>query len=255
MPIVNYFGHGSIRKIVVAFATLFNGYQIKKPDDTMVEVPIQWSSKQKWYTQLTQNADKDNKTAITLPRMGFVVSDLTYDYNRKVSSLNKLAFNDPDNADRLQLTYAPSPYIVSFDLFIATRTIDEGLQLLEQIVPFFTPSFNVTIEELDGLNIERDVPIKLDGINLDLNTEGSFDGDDMKVWDLQFSCEIDLYKNLNDRSIIKKVVIDMHPTLEDNEESIVSRSTAEVDPNTAFVGDVYEILKSLDYVEADLPKI
>lgn len=254
MPIVNFFQHSSIRKIVVAFATLFNGYEIQKPDNTLVEVPIQWSSKQKWYTKLQQDKDKDNLQAITLPRMGFVISSIVYDFNRKVSSLNKLAFNQPTDADKLQLTYTPAPYNITFDLFIATRTIDEGLQLIEQIVPFFTPSFNITIEELDGLNIERDIPIKLDGVNMDLNTEGSFDGDDMKIWDLQFSCEIDLYKNFNDKSIIKKVVIDMHPTMEDNEESIVSRNTAEVDPSTAFIEDPYEILKSIEYVEADIPK-
>lgn len=255
MAISPYFHHKTIRRLVVAFATLFNGYQIQKPDSTMIDVPIRWASKQKWYSQLKENAEKDNLTAVTLPRMGFVISDISYDFVRKTSSLNKIVSRDPLDPDKLIRTFSPVPYRIDFDLFIATRTIDEGLQLIEQIIPFFTPSFNITITEVDELGVERDIPIKLNTITPDLKTEGSFDGEDIKLWDLNFTMEVNLYKNISSAKIIKKVIVDTYPTSDVDAESLKVRYKAEIDPETAYIDDEYSILESIGLVDSDTPKL
>jgi len=255
MAITAHFNHKTIRRLVVAFATLFNGYQIQKPDGSMVDVPIHWASKQKWYTQLKENAEKDELLAITLPRMGFVISSINYDFLRKTSSLNKVYAKDPADENRLLRTHAPVPYTIDFDLFIASRTADEGLQLIEQIIPFFTPSFNITITEIDELTVERDIPIKLNAVHPDFQTEGTFDGDDIKLWDLQFSMEVNFYKNVSSVGVIKKVIIDTYPSLNPDAEPIKSRITSEIDPETAYIDDEYEILQLIDYVSYDTPKL
>lgn len=241
--------------MVVAFATLFNGYTIRKDDGSLVEVPIKWASKAKWYTQLKENADKDNLTAVTLPRMGFVISSINYDFVRKTSSLNKVYSKDPDNADSLLRTLSPVPYTLDVDLFIATKSTDEGLQLIEQIIPFFTPSFNITITEIDEIEVERDIPIKLNSVTPDFQTEGSYDGNDIMIWDLQFSMEVNLYKNVSSVGIIKKVIIDTHPTNEAYPEPLVSRYKASIDPETAYIDDEYAILESIDYVTGGTSKL
>jgi hypothetical protein len=256
MAITAHFNHKTIRRLVVAFATLFNGYQVEKPDGTLIEVPILWSSKQKWYTKIKEDLVPSTKTAtaITLPRMGFVISNINYDFNRKISSLNKISALDSTNENKLRRIYSPVPYTIDIDLFIASRTIDEGLQLVEQIVPFFTPSFNITIIELDELQIERDIPIKLNSVTPDFKTEGSFDGDDIKLWDLSFSLEVNLYKNITSKNIIKKVVIDTYTNTDISTEPAKLRIKETVDPETAYITDEFQILEEISFEDYETPK-
>lgn len=256
MAITAHFNHKTIRRLVVAFATLFNGYQVEKPDGTLIDVPILWSSKQKWYTKIKEDLTPSTKTAtaITLPRMGFVISGMSYDFSRKISSLNKISYADPTDENKMRKMYSPVPYVIDFDLFIASRSIDEGLQLVEQIVPFFTPSFNITIIELDDLQIERDIPIKLNSVTPDFKTEGTFDGDDIKLWDLGFSLEVNLYKNITSKSIIKKVVIDTYTNTDLLSEPSKMRIKETVDPETAHITDEFQILEEISYEEYSTPK-
>lgn len=254
MPIQAHFYHKTIRRLVVMFATLFNGYKIDKGDGTFINVPLAWSSKQKWFLKIKQDLDEKNLQSITLPRMGFVISSIGYDFARKVSSLNKVSAKHPDS-NMLYRIHEPVPYNIDFDLFIVTRTVDEGLQLLEQIIPFFTPSFNVTIKELDTINVTRDIPIKLNSVTPDLKTEGSFDGDDVKFWDLSFTMEANIYKNIESQGIIKKVIVDAYPSSDVDSESYKDRYRAEVDPNTAYIDDEYSILESIGLVSPDTPKL
>lgn len=255
MSISPYFYHKTIRRMVVAFATLFNGYQVQKPDGTYIDVPISWSSKQQWYIQAKQSAEKENIQSITLPRMGFTIPSLSYDFDRKVSSLNKIANRNPATPDELFMTYEPVPYNLDFDLFIVTKTVEEGLQLIEQIIPFFTPSFNLTLLEIDDVEVTRDIPIKLNSITPDLKIESSFDGVDVKLWDLSFTAEINLYKDIKSRGIIKTVVVDMYPMSDVETDAYKDRYKAWVNPETAYIDDEYEILESLGLVATDEPKL
>lgn len=253
MPITEYFEHGTIRKIVVAFATLFNGYKIKKPDGTEVEVPISWSSKKKWYVQQIENKKKNKVEAIRLPRMGFTIDNIDYAYDRQTSSLNKFAHRAADNSN-MKLQYGASCWNLSLELFIATKTTDEALQIVEQIIPFFTPSFNITINELKEMDNLKDIPVKLNSVAPDFEMESTFDGDDISVWTLGFTIEANFYKNTQEQPIIKNVVVDIHPESSVDNEELKERYRAEIDPSTAYVDDPFEILEEIGFVYYDDPK-
>jgi len=257
MAITDFYSHGTIRRCVTAFATLFNGYKVRKTDGTLVMVPLRWSSKQKWHTKYQEDNTGAPNTfvSITWPRMGFTIANISYNFERKVSSLNKISAANTLDAGSMLRTYSAAPYTIDFDLFIGTRTIDEGLQLIEQIIPFFTPSFNITISELDTLGLERDVPIRLNSVQPNLDIEGMFDGDDVKLWDLSFSMEVNLYKNIKSEKIIKKIIVDTYPSTDVTEETIKFRTKYTVDPETAFITDEYSILEEIGYVSYDTPKL
>lgn len=256
MAITSFFYHKTLRRLVVAFGTLFNGYQIEKENGTKVDVPLAWSSKQKWYTQITEDPDKENLTAMTLPRMGFIISGITPDYVRKTSSLNKIATLNALDSYKMNRIWNSVPWRVDFDVFIATKSTTEALQIVEQIVPFFTPSFNITIESLDGFGVLKDIPITLNSVTPDTDFEGQFDGNDVALWELSFSAEIDLYKNIKDAKIIKHIIIDVMIDSEGTgDEALKDRYTADINPDTAYINDEYSVLESWGLVDSDTSKL
>jgi hypothetical protein len=255
MAITVHFAHKTIRRIVIAFGTLFNNYKIEKPDGTIITVPCTWASKSKWYTMLEQDPTKSNVESLMLPRLGFTIAGMSYDFARKVSSINKLVRKNDADGNNPFRTYTPVPYNIDFELFLVSKSADEGLQLIEQIMPYFTPSFNITINELDTMNVMRDIPIILNSVNTDFVREGSFDGSDLYEWSLNFTVEANIYKNIETYPIIKKVVVDTY-TLNDSEEEVVKeRYTATVDPFTAYIDDEYQVLETLGLISADEPKL
>jgi len=239
MAITDFFYHGIIRKYVVTFGTLFNGMTIHRKDGKVIDIPLTYASKEKFYLRLAQNPDLTKQEAIDLPRMGFVLSDFMYDAERKQPSLGKFSEDSLDSMSRKSM-YLPVPYDFIFDLAIYTRSVDDGLQLVEQIVPFFKPSFNVTINELDDMGVVRDIPIVLDSISGAIEDEGEFIQERVVRWDLQFTLKGNLYGPVRDQKIIKKVYVDYY-TSKDGEylESIDERYRVAIDPETARPEDVW----------------
>lgn len=256
MALTSFYYNKSLRRIVVLFGTLFNGYTIQKTDESLIEVPLAYSSKKKWYVQLTQNADKNPLESIILPRMGFLMTNIMTDHSRKINNLNYFAVQDSTNPDVMHKIHMPTPVNIDFSLFIASKTMDEGLQLIEQIVPYFDPTFNVEMNELDSADTPRDVTVTLNSLSYDNDFSGSFDGNDLYTWDLQFTVETYVYKNISTAKLIKKVVVDTHILNDsDTEESYKQRLIQEVDPSTAYIDDEWTLLESWGLVDEDEPAI
>jgi hypothetical protein len=247
-----FFYNKSIRRIVVLFGTLFNDYYITKTDGSKVKVPISWSSKSKWFVKLKDsNLNEKRAAGFVLPRMGFIITNIQQDLGRKTSSLNQFPILDPDDHNSLFNVNFPTPITLDFSLYIASKTIDEGLQIVEQIVPYFDPTLSVSINELDGFDILRDIPITLNGVQFSDEYEGNFDGQEVMIWDLSFTVESYLYKNITSQSVIKKVVVDLHINSDANAESFKDRLIQQVDPFTALVTDEYALLESWNLVSPD----
>lgn len=210
MAITNHFYHGNTRKIIVAFGTLFNNLICTRDDGKDITVPLTYASKEKFYLTLKQNFAMNRMANMVLPRMGFIINDMSYDSERKQSSIGKFhARSDVDGSHKKM--FMPVPYDINIELSIYSRNMVDGLQILEQILPFFKPSFNITINELEPMGVLRDIPIILDSITHDDTSENDVsDGFRLLRWDLDFTVKANFYGPVNESAIIKKVYVDYY---------------------------------------------
>jgi hypothetical protein len=246
MAITDHFYHGSTRKIIVAFGTLFNNITITRKDDKNITVPLTYASKEKFYITLQQNYKLDRMSNLILPRMGFVITDMGYDFERKQSSIGKFHAHSMDDRSHKKM-FLPVPWDINIDLSIYSRNMSDGLQILEQIIPFFKPSFNITINELDPMGVMRDIPIILDSISHDDTSEGDVaDGFRLLRWDLSFTIKANYYGPVQDQKVIKRVYVDYY-TSTDGEyvEDVDERYYVEVDPIDARQEDLWDFNEEL----------
>ena len=177
-----YFYNESIRKTIVAFGSLFNDISITRKDAAGVDVqtlkvPLAYGPKQKFIIRLEADPNLDMKVAITLPRIGFEISGLDYDPSRKLNRImkKKLVSNTEDKKLKQMTTqYVPVPYNLNFEMFVMAKNSDDGIQIVEQILPFFQPEYTVSIKEVPQMDTIRDVPIILNSINYEDTYTGSF---------------------------------------------------------------------------------
>ena len=240
MSITSHFYHGSTRKIIVAFGTIFDNITVVRKDAKVIKVPLTYASKEAFFVVLKQNASLNKINSITLPRMGFIITNMGYDFERKHSSIAKFNSESVDSLHR-QKMFMPVPYNLNIQLSVYSRNMDDGLQILEQILPFFKPSFNITIDELSDMGVMRDIPIILDTINHEDSSEG-VTGESVRLlrWDLDFTIKANFYGPVKNQSIIKHVYVDYH-TSKDGEyqEKIDEQYKVSVDPDTANFDDVW----------------
>ena len=148
-----YFYNESLRKTIIAFGSLFNDIYINRrnsagTDVQTLKVPLAYGPKQKFLVRLEADPNLDQKVAITLPRIGFEIAGLDYDPSRKLNRIlkrKKVKSTSDDKVKSMSTQYSPVPYNVNFELFVMTKNSDDGIQIVEQILPFFQPEYTVTI--------------------------------------------------------------------------------------------------------------
>jgi hypothetical protein len=195
MALGHTFYHASIRKMVVVFGNLFNDLYVRDfyengNEKERRKVPISYGPKQKFLARLDAG-QLDQSAAITLPRMAFELDNMTYDPERKLNSLTTLS--NQKEGEGVRFTFAPVPYNFDFSLYIMVKSADDGTQLLEQILPYFTPHFNLSIKEFPDLDITRDVPVILSGLTQEDIYDGDFDTRRSIVWTLSFTMKGHMY--------------------------------------------------------------
>ena len=147
----SHFYNEIIRRNIIGFGTLFNNITLKKvdPSDNSVleeeKVPLAYGPKAKFLTRLEQNPDVSRKIAITLPRLYFEMTGIGYDAQRKTSPVQKYRTIIQDDGTEVKEQYVPVPYNIEFELGIIAKSQDDGLQILEQILPYFQPAFNICL--------------------------------------------------------------------------------------------------------------
>src|SRR6056300_1313765 len=208
-----YFYNESTRNVVVAFGTLFNQIQLTKKDASgnvtqTMKVPLAYGPKQKWLSRLTEDPNLSKKVAVTLPRIGFEISGITYDVSRKQNKIMK-AKKVLDGTDNSQLKsgYMPVPYNLNFELYVMAKNSDDALQIVEQILPFFQPEYAITLNERPELDIIRDVPIVLNSIGYEDNYEGEFAIRKAIIYTLSFTAKYFLYGPVYSQKVIKSVQV------------------------------------------------
>ena len=209
----SHFYNEIIRRNIIGFGTLFNNITLKKvdPSDNSVleeeKVPLAYGPKSKFLTRLEQNPDVDRKIAITLPRLYFEMTGIGYDAQRKTSPVQKYRTIVQDDGSEVKEQYVPVPYNIEFELGIIAKSQDDGLQILEQILPYFQPAFNITLNMIPDMNEKKDIAIVLNGVQYDDAWDDSFLERRYITWTLTFTCKSYIYGPFDQSSVIKKAIV------------------------------------------------
>ena len=236
-----YYYHEIVRKTIISFGTLFNEIFIRHKDsggDTFSEmkVPLAYGPSQKFLARLEQQADLNKPVAITLPRMSFEMTSIQYDSARKLGVTQTFKASDGTN---LKKVFMPVPYNIGFELNILAKLNDDALQIVEQILPYFQPSFNLTLDLVSSIGEKRDVPIVLDSMNFQDDYEGDFSTRRALIYTLGFTAKTYLFGPVPSSSegIIKKVQVDVAADTNTKTAKRQMRYTVEPDPVTAGPDD------------------
>ena len=207
------FYHQTIRKYVAVFGTLFNDINIERKNSsgTVVErlkVPLAYGPKQKWLLAV-QDTTADRKVIATrTPRMGFAMTGISYDTVRKLNTIGRnVKANTSSTTTSMVTMYNPVPYNFDFELFILVKNAEDGTQILEQILPYFTPEFTVTVNTIPDMNIKADVPIVLNSSSVADEYEGDLSTRRTITWTLSFVLKGFIYPNLTSGEIIKTIEV------------------------------------------------
>ena len=187
------FYNRTIRKIVVAFGTVFNDiYLVRYTKDGLtaketIKVPLNWGAKEKYVTRLTSDPTLTKSIATTLPRISFDMTGMSYDSSRKLpSTMRNFSAN---TANSIKSQFVSVPYNFDFSLSIYVRNTEDGTQILEQILPFFTPDFSVTVDFIPSMEPKYDMPIILNSVSNEVDYEGDMMATRMIIWNLEFTAK------------------------------------------------------------------
>jgi len=209
-----YTYHEIIRKTVVGFGTLFNNIEVRRTGSggavQVMKVPLAYGPKQKFLARLRAVGDLSAKDAaqITLPRISFEMQGISYDPQRKLSPTQYIRYTADDGSTKK--SFMPVPYNINFELGILAKNQDDALQIIEQILPVFQPSFNITLNLVPEIGESKDYPVTLQDVSYEDVYEGDFDTRRTLVYTLQFVAKSYLYGPVQVATgeVITKAIID-----------------------------------------------
>ena len=209
-----YFYHEILRKTVISFGTVFNDIHVRHQDNegkdlVDTKVPIAYGPRQKFLARLQQQPELNKAVAISLPRMSFEMSSITYDPSRKSGITQTFKAQD---GKKFKKVFMPVPYNIGFELNILTKLQDDSLQILEQILPFFQPGFTLTVDLVNSIGEKRDIPLILNGIEYSDDYEGNFDTRRSLIYTLSFTAKTYMFGPIADSTdgLIRKVQVDYY---------------------------------------------
>ena len=212
-----HFYNEGLRKLTIAFGQLFNNIVLQNTSSTgavtkRIRVPLAYAPKEKFLVRLEQQANlqEDRAVSITLPRLGFEITGLSYDSSRKLNKMNKtIRVKSNEEGKKTNFNYTPVPYNINFSLYSFTATAENGLQIVEQILPFFQPEYTVTMNVIPEMQLVRDIPIILNSVNYEDTYNGEFTQRRAVIYTLQFTAKTYLYGPMSNQKVIKNVQSDL----------------------------------------------
>lgn len=262
-----YFYNEIFRSVIIGFGSMFNGIEIQhknESDNTVstLRVPLAYGPTQKFLARIEQQANLNKGTQMSLPRMSFEFTDLQYDPTRKSTQTQQFVVKNSTGSE-IKKGYVPVPYNMTIQLSIMTKLNDDMLQIIEQILPYFQPSYNLPINFLGDFKEKRDVPIQLEGISMEDDYEGNFETRRALVYTLRFTAKTFLFGPLSDVSgdIVRKVTVgyiagSSGPGLRNPERDltyrVVPRAVQDYDDSyvTTITENVDEIEKVIEVADA-----
>ena len=205
------FYHGIIRKTIVSFGSLFSNIYIDRREGDSVngtvaqrlQIPLAYAPKEKWIVRLDSDPNLENNTYVSLPRMSFEITGYNYDSPRKTNRMQKITCGDGSN--QTSYMYSPVPYNIEISLYILTKTQEDAMQIVEQILPTFTPEYTLTINVVPDMNVKQDVPVILNSISVQDDYEGDFQTRRFVTHTLNFTLKCNLFGYVNNSGVISTV--------------------------------------------------
>lgn len=229
-----YYYHALLRKYVVYFGSLFNDIAIERTDGDnnliqTITVPISYGPKQKFIARLEQDPEAAREIAISLPRLSFEIRNIEYDQTRKLNALQKIVKGNPVNTGEYKYTYTPVPYNITFELSVYSKNVEDGLQVVEQILPFFAPEWTNQLILIPDLDLRMDVPVVLRGIRMDDRYEGTMEAPRYIITTMTFVMKGYLFGSVRNSGLIKRVTTNLmddssYPTINYNSLEITSNN-------------------------------
>ena len=239
-----HFYHKRVRTAVSVFGSLFNNlYVIRKNSSNEVisqaKVPLSYAPKRNFLSrieEMNKGEDAERRVAIKLPRMSFEITQMTYDAERQLPKTNNISTAIANSVNSRQKLFTSTPYNISFQLNVYAKSQDDALQIVEQVLPFFTPQYTVTVKPFSDIaTLTEDVPITLTGVQMQDDFEGAIEQRRTIVYSLDFDMKIAFHGPLNDGKIIRDVRNEFFiigAGLADSDEYL---QTLKVTPNPASV--------------------
>ena len=210
------FYHGTLRKYVTLFGTLFNNLYVNRSDSNnrinTIKVPLVYGPKEKALARLTANPNLDNAVALNIPRMGFEITTLSYAPTRKLGTIIRNRNVKDSNPSKLYTNYVPVPYDISFSLYITAKFQDDASQILEQILPYFTPERTPTVNLIPEMNYVVDIPLTLINVTPQDTYEGGFEERRSITWTLDFVMKAHFYGPVKESGVITLIDINFFDT-------------------------------------------
>tara|TARA_B110000014_G_scaffold263123_1_gene258906 strand:+ start:1221 stop:1991 length:771 start_codon:yes stop_codon:yes gene_type:complete len=240
-----YFYNESFRKTIIAFGSLFNDIAITRKNSAGTEVqtlkvPLAYGPKQKFITRLEQDPGDNQAIAMTLPRIGFEIAGFAYDPVRKLNRIikKKIVSTDADKElKQMSIQYTPVPYDVGFELFVMTKNSDDGIQIVEQILPYFQPEYTVSIKEVPEMDTIRDVPVVLNSISYEDTYAGDFTERRAIIYTLNFTAKAYVYGPVTTAKPITKVQVDTYDNLQSQAPERIQRYTVTANVDSSLGDD------------------
>ena len=259
-----YFYNEVLRRTIISFGTLFNNISIKHEDSSdnvvsVVKIPLAYGPTQKFLARINQSPDLNKPFAITLPRMSFEFTGLTYDPSRKVSTVQNFTVKDPNDGSIVKKQYMPVPYNMQFELAIMSKLNDDALQIIEQILPYFQPAYNLTVELVESIQEKKDIPVILENITMQDDYEGDFTSRRVLLYTLRFTAKTYLFgpATTATKDIIKRASIsyltgtDTSNTTREVTYTATPRATQNYtgDAATTLTADITKIAKTFEVAD------
>ena len=238
-----YFYHEIMRKTVIAFGTVFNDINVRHQDKTgkdisNIKVPIAYGPRQKFLARLQQQPDLNKAVQITLPRMSFEMTSIDYDPSRKSGVTQTFKAQDDK---KFKKVFMPVPYNLGFELNVLTKTQDDALQIVEQILPFFQPGFTLTIDLVKSIGEKRDIPLVLENISFTDDYEGNYETRRALIYTFTFTAKTYMFGPIADSTdgLIRKVQLDYYSDTNRQNASREMRYTVESTAKKDYNEDGY----------------
>jgi len=205
------FYNGIMRKYILYFGQMFNDIYINRTDSSnnviqSAKVPLVYASKEKFLDRVLGDPNLTKPVAVDLPRMYFLMTTVEYDGSRKLNPINKI-YNKEANSSVIQWVWNPVAYNFMFSLGILVKNAEDGTKILEEILPYFTPSFTSTLNIIPSMNIQHDIPVSIQSITYQDLFDGPWTQRKSMMWTINFIMKGYLYGPISESGPIKKLHI------------------------------------------------
>ena len=230
-----------MRKSVALFGTLFNNISVIRQDGAgnvlnQIKVPLAYGPKQKFLARIDQQ--NEESMAIKLPRMAFEITSIDLDLNQKLAKRNTI-LESTDDPTKKRVLKQISSYNIGMQLNIMAKNQDDGLQILEQILPYFQPEYTVSIKPIDGYDFKQDVPIILSSVSIQDDYEGDLPSRRVLIYTLDFSMKMKFYGPTSSQGVIREINIDFNGDV--SGQDILENMDITLDPIDASPNDDYSV--------------